>query len=454
MNPPTKAFDLTTFEPRDYQEKLIDAFEDSGLKRFLLVWPRRAGKDVCALALLLRAALRRRGTYFLIYPTFAAGRKILWDAIDIEGNRIMHKYIPEYWVLSRNEQQMRIWLTNGSQIQILGSDNYDTLVGTNAHGMVFSEFALQDPRAWQFAIPILNASDGWAMFISTPRAKNHLFDLFLVASENPNWFCEKLTVEDTKHIPLSVIQAEIDSGQLSEDMAMQEYWTSFELGVQGSFYSRYIDNLRHKGQICNVPWEPYHPVYTSWDLGYNDPTCIIFFQIIGPNIRIIDCYENNKKGLEHFAKFVKDKPYSYAKHVAPHDIAVHDLGTGISRWKIMHDLGITFIRYDSKQPGIDDGIEAVRRNLPKMWFDEKSCEPLIKALENYRQEYDSKNKIYKPNPLHDWSSHFADSMRYLCVALPKLTNNSSAEALEKRYNEAMGYGQSLPAFFRDDIQNY
>ena len=120
----------------------------------------------------------------------------------------------------------------------------------------------------------------------------------------------------------------------------------------------------------------------------------------------------------------------------------------------MHDLGITFIRYDSKQPGIDDGIEAVRRNLPKMWFDEKSCEPLIKALENYRQEYDSKNKIYKPNPLHDWSSHFADSMRYLCVALPKLTNNSSAEALEKRYNEAMGYGQSLPAFFRDDIQNY
>ena len=107
------------FEPRDYQNKLVKAFEAGKLKRYLVVWPRRAGKDVCSLALLLRAAFRRIGTYFLIYPTFAAGRKILWDAIDIEGNRIMHKYIPEEIVESRNEQQMRIWLINGSQIQIL-----------------------------------------------------------------------------------------------------------------------------------------------------------------------------------------------------------------------------------------------------------------------------------------------------------------------------------------------
>ena len=413
-----------------------------------------SGKDICAVALLVRAALKRIGTYFYVFPEFSSGRRILWDGIDIDGHRILHKYIPEEIVESRNEQQMRIRLINGSQIVVLGSDNFDsTIIGTNAVGMIFSEYALQDSRAWSYAIPILNASNGWALFISTPRGKNHLWELYNVASTTPGWFCEKLTIDDTQHVPIEEIQKEIESGQMSQDLAMQEWWTSFELGVEGSFYSKYIDNLRHKTQITSVPWEPYHPVHTAWDLGFNDPTTIIFFQQIGAVIRIIDCYENTKKGLDHYAKVVKEKPYTYGKHIAPHDIAVHDLGTGISRWKTMHDLGITFIRYDTKQPNIEDGIEAVRRNLPKMWFDERACEPLLKALENYRQEYDVKRKVYKTNPLHDWSSHWADAMRYLCVGLSKISNVSSPEALERRYNEAIG-GTSLPGFFRDDLPNY
>ena len=453
---PETQIKLNKFLPRPYQRAFCRAFEEGKLKRFLVIWPRRAGKDICALALLVRAALRRVGTYMYIFPEFSSARRILWDAIDIDGNRIMHRYIPEEIVESRNEQQMRIRLINGSQILVIGSDNYDsTLVGTNAHGMIFSEYALQDPRAWQFAIPILNASNGWAAFISTPRSKNHLWELYQVATNTPGWFCEKLTIDDTCHIPLEEIQREIKEGQISEAMAMQEYWTSFELGASGSYYSLDIDNLRRKGQISLVPWEPYHPVYTAWDLGYNDPTCIIFFQIIGQVIRIIDCYNNNKKGLDHYAKIVKEKPYTYGKHIAPHDIAVHDLGNGMLRWKTMHDLGITFLRYgkDEIKPirGIDEGIEAVRRNLPKMWFDEFACEPLIKALQNYQQEYDVKRKVYKSNPRHDDSSHYCDAMRYLCVALPRLTNTNDPVALEKRYNEAMGYQGNMPAVFRDDL---
>ena len=453
---PETQIKLNQFKPREYQKNLCRAFEEGKLKRYLIIWPRRSGKDICSLALLVRAALRRIGTYFYVFPEFSSGRRILWDGIDIDGNRIMNKYIPEEIVESRNEQQMRIRLINGSQIVVLGSDNFDsTIIGTNAHGMIFSEYALQDSRAWSYAIPILNASNGWALFISTPRGKNHLWELYNVASTTPGWFCEKLTIDDTQHVPLLEINKEIASGQMSQDLAMQEWWTSFELGIEGSFYSKYIDNLRHKGQITHVPWDPYHPVFTSWDLGYNDPTIIIFFQQIGAVIRIINCYENTKKGLDWYAKIVKEKPYTYGKHIAPFDIAVHDLSTGISRWKTMHDLGITFIRYDSKQPSIEDGIEAVRRNLPKMWFDKNACEPLLKALENYRQEYDVKRKVYHSKPLHDWSSHFCDAMRYLCVGLQYVSNTSSPEALEKRYNEAMGYGnQSMPAIFRDDLPNY
>ena len=337
---PETQIKLNKFVPRDYQRNLCRAFEEGKLKRFLVIWPRRAGKDICSLALLVRAALRRVGTYMYIFPEFSSGRRILWDAIDIQGNRVMHKYIPEEIVESRNEQQMRIRLINGSQILVVGSDNYDsTLVGTNAHGMIFSEFALQDPRAWQFAIPILNASNGFAMFISTPRSKNHLWELYQVALNTPTWFCEKLTIDDTRHIPLEEIQREIKEGQISEAMAQQEYWTSFQLGASGAFYSFDIDNLRRKGQISLVPWEPYHPVNTAWDLGYNDPTTIIFFQIIGQTIRIIDCYENNKKGLDHYAKIVLEKPYTYGKHLAPFDIAVHDLALAFHVGKLCMILG-------------------------------------------------------------------------------------------------------------------
>lgn len=448
---------IDRFVPRDYQLDLCHEFESGKRKKFLVIWPRRAGKDICALNLLLRAAIRKVGTYFYIFPTFSSGRRILWDAIDISGKRILNYYVPDEIVESRNEQGMRIRLKNGSQIQILGSDNFDTtLVGTNAVGMVFSEYALSDPRAYSYSIPILKASDGWVLIVSTPRGKNGLWGLYNVALEHPNaWYSQKLSVDDTKHIPIEEIEKEIDQGQMSRDLALQEFWTSFDLGVEGSFYAKYLDELRRKDQITRVIWEPHFPVHTAWDLGYNDPTTIIFFQIINNQIRIIDCYENNKKGLDHYAKIVREKDYVYGKHIAPFDIAVHDLGTGLSRWKMMHDLGISFVRYSEKQPSIDDGIETVRRNLPKMWFDLKSCETLIKSLENYRQEYDHKRKVYKQNPLHDNHSHFADAMRYLCVALPMLTNGNDPKALEKRYNEAVYGNETQPSgFFRDDLQGY
>lgn len=433
---------------------MVKAFEENKIKRFVAIWPRRAGKDICAFNLLIRASFRRVGTYFYVFPTFSMGRRILWDAIDIDGRRIIDYYLPPEIVESRNEQQMRIRLVNGSQIQIVGSDDVDkSLVGTNAVGFVFSEYAIQDPHAWQLSIPILKASLGWALFVSTVRGRNHFYDLYEAVKNRDDWFCELLTVEDTQHISVEEIEKEIDSGQISRDLAMQEFYNDFNLGVEGSFYGKYIDDLRKKDQIGNFPYEPGLLTHTFWDLGYNDSTVIIFAQLHGPTIRIIDYYENNKQGLEHYAKVIKEKPYTYGKHIAPHDIAVHDLSTGISRWKMMHDLGVTFMRTEGKLPSIDDGIEAVRRILPKCWFNEPSCGKLIKALENYRQEYDSKRKVYKSQPLHDVNSHGSDAMRYLALALPKLTPNSSPEELKNRYNRAV-YGDQVTTGFFSDFKGY
>lgn len=450
MNP---AIDLdATFKPRPYQQGVWDAMDK--FKRLILIMPRRSGKDVLCFNILYREALRQVGSYYYVFPTFSSGRRILWDQVTMDGKRILD-YIPKEFVESRNEATMRIKLTNGSYIQVIGSDNFDnTLVGTNPRGIVFSEYALQHPDGWSYSIPILRANDGFAIFQSTPRGRNHFYDLWKIAQSNPDvWYSCKLTVEDTKHVNVAQIQEDVERGEISQDMVSQEYYCSFDMGISGSFYAAQVDRMRLNFQIGPVPWEPSLRVHTAWDLGVRDSTVILFFQNFGTTVRIIDYYEKSSEGLEHYVKVINSKPYIYGKHIAPHDIAVREFGTGMTRIEIAKKMGITF----TTAPNIDlmDGIEAVRAALAKVYIDENKGKPLIKALENYRREYDTEKKVYRSQPLHDQYSHAADAMRYLCVSLPKTKDGLAPEELEKRYQEAMhGIQGSLPSVFRDDIMKY
>jgi phage terminase large subunit len=443
---------LERFKPRPYQLPIFDAIENKKYRRVLAILPRRAGKDICAFNLVIRAALRQTGVYYYIFPTYSQAKKVIWDSMTNDGIRFLD-YIPEELVEQSNSQEMKIRLRNGSLIQLVGSDNYDSLMGTNPRGVVFSEYALQDPRAYQFIRPILVANSGWALFLSTPRGKNHLWELYNIAMQSPDWFCYKLTVEDTGHIPLYEIEREKAEGIMSDDLIQQEYYTSFEMGVEGSYYAKYIDRMRVKGQIGIVPWENAFKVHTAWDLGIRDSTCIIFFQVIGQTVRIIDCYEKSKEGLEHYISVINQKQYIYGKHIAPHDIRVREFTSGVARIEKARQLGINFTI--APDVTIEDGIESVRSCLSKIWIDERACAPLIKAIMNYRQEFDAKRKVYKSQPLHDWSSHYADCLRYLCISLPKTKDGSSPEELEKRYRETVfGTNNNMPSVFRDDLPSY
>lgn len=443
---------LNKFVPRPYQIPIFDAIENKGYKRVLAVLPRRAGKDICAWNLMIRQALRRIAVYYYIFPTYAQAKKVIWNSITNSGDNFLD-YIPQSLLRNKNSQEMKLVLANGSIIQLIGSDNIDSLVGTNPYGVVFSEFALQDPKAYQFLRPILLANDGWMLFISTPRGKNHLFDIMQIANNNPAWFCYVRSVTDTGHISLHEIEKERSEGLMSDDLIQQEYFCSFDLGIEGAYYSKYIDKMRLQGRIGDVPHETGFKTHTAWDLGMRDSTTIIFFQTIGQTVRIIDCYENSKMGLEHYIGVLANKGYIYGKHIAPHDIKVRELGTGMSRLERARALGISFVV--APDLSIMDGIEAVRTTLGKVWIDETKCKPLIKALENYRQEYDSKHKVYKSNPLHDYASHFADSARYMAITLSKTKDGLSSEDIDRNYMDAkLGANAGMPSVFRDDLPGY
>ncbi len=398
--------------PRPYQFPLWKFMEDGG-KRAVAVWHRRAGKDLLSVNWCAVSALTRPGLYWHLFPTYNQGRKIAWDGMTRDGRKFIEHFPKEMWE-AVNNTEMRLTLKNGSIYQVVGTDNVDRLVGANPVGVVFSEYSLQDPRAWDYIRPILAENGGWALFIYTARGRNHGYDMLNMARRNERWFQQVLTVDDTRAISKDAVDEERESG-MPEEMIQQEFYCSFDAPLVGSYYGNAMAKLLADGKLTSLPYEPRLEVHTAWDLGMGDSTSIVFFQKHGQEIRVIDYYENSGEGLSHYAKIVKEKDYVYGEHLAPHDIQVREMGTGKSRLEVARELGIRFRVVPNLR--IDDGIEAVRTTLPKCWFDEKKCSHLIESLRQYRKDFDEKNKVFRDRPLYDWTSHPADAFRYMCVGL-------------------------------------
>jgi phage terminase large subunit len=409
------------WEPRGYQLPVWTYFEKGG-KRAALVWHRRAGKDSISLNLTAAAALQRVGVYWHMAPTHRQVRKIVWDGIDRAGRRMINQAFPVPIRAKTNDQEMKIELKNGSIWQCVGSDNYDSLVGANPIGVVFSEYSLANPSSWDFIRPILAENGGWALFIYTPRGRNHGARLYEMAKHSEGWFAELLTVEDTKVIGPDVIESERSEmeklyGSLDDANAVinQEYFCSFDAALRGAYYGKLLERADKDRRICSVPYDPRHPVTTAWDLGIGDATAIWFVQQVGREVRVIDYYESSGVGLDHYAKALKERDYVYGDHVFPHDAEHSELITGTTRIKALKGLGIkgrALPRYD-----VDDGIQAVRMLLPRCVFDRVKCERGLDALRHYQKEWDENRQMFKDKPLHDWASHAADAFRYLAHGL-------------------------------------
>lgn len=415
----SKTIDLDlpfNFSCREYQKPFFRAMKD-GKKRAFLCWHRRAGKDKVCWNYLIMQAARKIGVYNYYAPSYRQGKRIIWENIDGNGFKML-KHIPDQLLDGKpNETELKIRLKNGSLIQILGTEDHDTLVGANPIGCVFTEYSLQHPQVWELIRPILKENGGWAIFNGTPRGENHFKDMLEMAKKNSEtWYWEVLTNDHTCVLSKEDIDRERDEG-MSEDMIQQEYFCSFTLGIQGNYYGKYVSEAREENRIGKIPWDRQARVYTAWDIGVGDSTSIIFYQLIGQEVHIIDYYEASGEGLPHYAGVLFGKPYIYADHYAPHDIEQRSFQSGISHRAVARDLGINFITLPTLQRSVDEGIEALRGIFPRIWVDSEKAKRLIKCLENYRKEYDEKLQVYKSRPRHDWASHGADAARYMAIAI-------------------------------------
>ena len=188
---------------------------------------------------MIKRAFERVGTYYYFLPKYDQARKVIWDNIDNDGFRMLD-HIPKEAIKATNGTLLKIELINGSIIQLIGADSFkQSGVGANPVGVVFSEFSVTDPEAWNYVRPILAANDGWAVFNFTPRGKNKAWEILQTAINSTDWFWEILKAPDTGVFTEESLAAE--QREMPQSLFNQEYMCEFVEGA-GQFFRRIKQN--------------------------------------------------------------------------------------------------------------------------------------------------------------------------------------------------------------------
>jgi hypothetical protein len=393
------------YSPREHQIKVHELLDAN---RFaVVVAHRRFGKTVAALNHIIKEAVlnqKEAPRYAYIAPTYGQAKRVAWD--------YLVKYAqPLGGTNNISELRVDFW---GRRIQLYGSDNPDSLRGQYFDGVILDEIGDQNPVIWTDIIrPALADRKGWCLFIGTPKGHNHFKELRDRAKQESDWGLLEFKASETLVVDSKELSAA--KAEMGEDKYQAEFECSFDSAVEGSFYGKILNELEAKKHFQEIARDDLCRTFTAWDLGMGDSTSIWVAQLVGSEVRLIDYYENHGVGLDNYVKWLKDHDYTKAEHILPHDVQVRELGTGKSRMEVLQDAGLE-IKVAPKM-GVDDGIQAVRRLLPRCWFNIPNVQIGLNCLRNYRRDYDEKRKIFFERPLHDWSSHGSDAFRYLAIGL-------------------------------------
>lgn len=412
------------WEPRGHQLPAWSALS-AGVHTAVLAWHRRAGKDEVALHNAAIKSTERRGNYWHMLPMQEQARKALWEAVNPRTGRVRWKdAFPDELIEHVDNQAMKLTLKTGSTWQLLGSDNYNSLVGTTPVGITLSEAALANPNAYGFFRPILLENNGWSLHISSTRGRNHFYKMFETCKGQPGCFTERLSAHDTgvfTAMQLAMerkIYTDLYGATLGDSLFRQEYLSEWDAAVLGAVFGKECKLLREQGRALPLRYDPRFPVDTSWDIGVGDTNVILFWQTVGNIERLIDWYSSTDTGIEHYAEILASKRYFYHRHIGPHDISAREWGlNGVSRMSTAKKLGLAF----EKMPNVSqaDSIAAGARLINNMEINVldhpvddpmDDCAFVLEALESYHFTFDKEHRVMSKNPVHDWSSHYCSAL--------------------------------------------
>ena len=391
---------------------VFEDFHDRKERWAVIVAHRRCGKTVaCINDLIVKALLenKQHAQYAYIAPFYSQAKSVAWRYLERFSEPVMVK---------ANQSELWVELINGARIRLFGADNPDALRGNFLDGVVLDEMADMKPSVWGEIIrPLLADRLGWATFIGTPKGHNAFYDIYNEATKKPNWYVKVLRADQTNLLP----QSELDDAKasMSDNQYEQEFLCSFEAAILGAYYGQEMRRITDLDRITSVDYDPMFPCHTAWDLGYNDSTSIIWFQVVYGEIRVLDHHLSNGQAIPFYTMLLEQKEdqygYKYGYHYLPHDARAKTLASGGK--SIIEQISAKIdIKHLKIVPNLSlqDGIQATRLALTRCWFDNR-CEELIECLRQYQREWDDDKKVFRDRPKHDWTSHSADAMRYLSI---------------------------------------
>jgi len=398
------------FTPRGYQVPYMEAM-DRGCKFAVWVMHRRGGKDRTALAQTARMAFRRVGLYWHCLPTLRQARKVVWDAITAEGANLMRQTFPDVLVKRRLEDDMKLELVNGSIVQLVGADNFDALMGANPVHVTFSEWALTDPRAYDFVRPILRENHGSVAFIFTPRGYNHGWKTLKIAQALPGAFCAVMSIRETGVLNDDDIALERAMG-MPEELIAQEYYVDFSAANIGAIVGRYISAMEREGRFVTEGCSgPDAHVVVSCDLGFRDAAAFWWWECRLGGWHLFDYDEATGLDADEWIARVNAHGHHIDEMLLPHDAKAKTFAT-------KHSVIERFAQaFPSKcrvvpQTKVPDRINAARSVLPHCTINPETCARGLEALRAWSFKWDEDRKIFSAEPQHDWASHGSDGFSY------------------------------------------
>jgi hypothetical protein len=365
------------------------------------------GKTVAAINQLIHSALNNKQAnprYSYIAPTYSQAKRVAFDYL-VEFTRPLGATV--------NIAELRVDFM-GRRISLYGSENGDSLRGQYFDGVVLDEVGDQNPNIWNSILrPALADRKGYCLFIGTPKGNNHFKEFRDRAETAEGWKLLEFKASQTGLIDAQELASA--KNEMGEDKYIQEFECSFQSPVEGSYYGKLMNEAEEANRIGLVPRDDLSNTYTAWDLGMSDSTSIWVAQVVGKEVRLVDYVENHSQSLEWYVNWLRDNNWHKATHILPHDVEVRELGTGRSRKEMLMESGLEIII--APKLSVADGIQSVRRLLPRCWFNKETTKQGIDCLRNYRRVYDEKRNVFFDTPLHDFASHGSDAFRYLAVGL-------------------------------------
>ncbi len=412
------------FNCRWYQQDFHSALVNRTHDRLMAVWHRRAGKDEIVLNGMRTLACQDPGTYWHCFPEQAQARKAIWNGVNGHtGKRRIFDAFPEQIIKRMQDADMFLELKpeyckdgKTSTFQLIGSDRYDSTVGSGPKGIAYSEWALSNPAAWAYHSPMIRESKGFAAFITTPRGNNHAKTMYDMAVKNPRWFAELLSIEQTKTLSSEELEEALEEYQVLHGIDLglsifeQEYMCSFAGAMVGAYFGAEMNKAEKQGRITDIQIDEGYPVHCVMDLGKTENNPVWLFQVIKGDLRIVNFYQPPSDDLDDWCADLRDLGWNGITYV-PHDIMVTEWGTKKTRFDRLVEHKMKPRRIP--RVSVADGLQAGRMAINNAVFDKVNCEKGIEGLKNYRREWDAELKTFRQNPVKDWSEHIGSAWRYL-----------------------------------------